>query len=216
MRLKETIRGLLEDKDYKKLYRSELKKLSAEYGITKFPKFTRYSMPPEIIIEIFKKISTNKPKVIVEYGSGSSTILIDTFLDLENLSSSYYSIEHDKTFYNKVSTKVKRAQTRLVFSPIMEYKIFNKAWKWYSMEWVRKIEKIDLLIIDGLPHYIQKHARYPALPLSVNKLDQNSIIMLDDTHREEEREILELWDEQFNLKIKRLSTQNRITEFSIS
>jgi hypothetical protein len=56
---------------------------------------------------------------------------------------------------------------------------------------------IDLLVIDGPPESTQKMARYPALPLLFKYLLNESIIILDDGGRKEEKEIVEIWEKEF-------------------
>ena len=50
-----------------------------------------------------------------------------------------------------------------------------------------------MLVIDGPPGFIQKNARYPALPLLFDKLSEDCVIFLDDAARHDEKEIVDLW-----------------------
>ncbi|MES9855801.1 MAG: hypothetical protein ABW166_04240 [Sedimenticola sp.] len=40
-----------------------------------------------------------------------------------------------------------------------------------------------MLVIDGPSGFIQKHSRYPALPLLFDKLSNNGMVFLDDAAR---------------------------------
>ena len=50
-----------------------------------------------------------------------------------------------------------------------------------------------MLVIDGPPGFIQKHSRFPALPLLFDKMADQSIIFMDDAAREDEKEIVSMW-----------------------
>jgi hypothetical protein len=52
---------------------------------------------------------------------------------------------------------------------------------------------IDLLIIDGPPGFIQKHSRYPALPLLNKQLAKDCVVFLDDAARDDEQEMVRRW-----------------------
>lgn len=58
---------------------------------------------------------------------------------------------------------------------------------------MRDISNVDLLVIDGPPEATGNWARYPALPLLREKLRSGAVVVLDDTHRADERAILEAW-----------------------
>ena len=51
-----------------------------------------------------------------------------------------------------------------------------------------------MLVIDGPSGFIQKHSRFPALPVLFDRLAKNSIIFLDDAAREDEKEIVAMWE----------------------
>jgi hypothetical protein len=56
---------------------------------------------------------------------------------------------------------------------------------------------IDMLVMDGPPAATAPLARYPALPVLGNQLSPGSIVLLDDTYREEERLIVARWKKEY-------------------
>ncbi|RLJ22014.1 hypothetical protein DJ030_02735 [bacterium endosymbiont of Escarpia laminata] len=54
------------------------------------------------------------------------------------------------------------------------------------------IPAIDMLVIDGPPGSIQKHSRYPALPLLMERLNSRCTVYLDDAARADERPVLRI------------------------
>jgi hypothetical protein len=55
-----------------------------------------------------------------------------------------------------------------------------------------------MLVIDGPPGFIQKHSRYPALPLLHEALAERCVLYMDDAAREDEREIVKMWQSEFS------------------
>ncbi len=76
--------------------------------------------------------------------------------------------------------------------------IRKKEWKWYGADTVKAhlAGVIDMVFIDGPPAGVQPLSRYPALPVVLPRLRAGSIVLLDDAHRQDEREILRLWHEE--------------------
>ena len=65
-----------------------------------------------------------------------------------------------------------------------------------------------MLVIDGPPGFIQKHSRYPALPLLFSQLANNCVIFLDDAGREDEKEIIDLWNNEYqNIRHEYIETE---------
>jgi hypothetical protein len=54
-------------------------------------------------------------------------------------------------------------------------------------------QKIDLLLIDGPPGFIQPLSRYPAIPTLYNNLDEHCTVILDDAARKDEQIIAKKW-----------------------
>ena len=82
----------------------------------------------------------------------------------------------------------------IIYSPLKNYKNF----KWYDLSYVENIDSIDMLVIDGPPIKIGRNARYPAIPLLLDKLSKNAIILLDDANRSNEKATIENWKKQYD------------------
>ena len=68
---------------------------------------------------------------------------------------------------------------------------------WYDISKIESLDKIDFLIIDGPPSKGSKDARYPAIPLLFDKLSENAIIILDDSKRKMEQNVVKKWKQEF-------------------
>lgn len=58
-----------------------------------------------------------------------------------------------------------------------------------------------MVFVDGPPGSICLFSRYPALPALINHLSPDAQIWMDDTIRDEERNICECWAKKFNLEL---------------
>ena len=144
--------------------------------------------------------SLKRPRVILECGSGVSTIVSSYFLS-DGIGSRLYFLEHDEVFFNQTRKELEKhagnEKILLIFAPLKKLQINKTTWLWYDLELMKEIDQIDLLIVDGPPGYSQKYARYPALPILIDKMNDDATILVDDCHRREDRESVEKWLEEF-------------------
>lgn len=139
----------------------------------------------------------NRPKCIVELGSGSSTILISRILQIlgeketahiaVDHESKYLGLTRDVAILNDVADGIE-----FHHCPLIRYESLDKLWYGDIAEKVAG-RKIDLLIVDGPPGPLQPMSRYPALPLLLPYMNEHCTIILDDAIRAEEQDIARLW-----------------------
>jgi predicted O-methyltransferase YrrM len=138
---------------------------------------------------------THKPKTIVECSSGTSTLVLARCCQL-NQHGHVYSLENGEVFAEQ--TRQQLAEFSLldycdvVDAPLKNHSVNAEIFQWYDLENL-SVADIDLLVIDGPPGFMQKHSRYPALPLLDQRLAKHGVIYLDDASREDEREIVRRW-----------------------
>lgn len=142
-----------------------------------------------------------KPKTIVELGSGTSTVLIARTLQLMGIDdASHIAVDHETKYLglSKEYARLNGIENRVAWleCPLRRYENLDKLWYGGLVEQLGG-KKIDLLIIDGPPGPIQKHSRYPALPLLMPFLNEHCIVVLDDASRDEEQEIARMWVEEY-------------------
>ena len=54
-----------------------------------------------------------------------------------------------------------------------------------------------MVFIDGPPETTGKMVRYPALPLLINNLSPDTVVIVDDAFRKDEQEMIGRWLENF-------------------
>ena len=141
---------------------------------------------------------------MIDIGSGVSSILSGYCLR-DNGKGKIISLDHDKK-YSKITSDFIQTNdldtiVNINYSPLKEYQINGKSFLWYDIESIEFDEKIDLIIVDGPPKSIQKNSRYPAIPLLLNYLNDNCIILVDDYGREDEQRMVEAWISDYNIEV---------------
>lgn len=165
------------------------------------PNTRGWAICPDLLKKITEVILLEKPSLIVETGSGVSTLIIAYCLKQLG-TGRLISLEHDQK-YAAASQKLISFHgmdeiVTIIHAPLQELEIDEQKWLWYNTDFSIFNQPIDLLIIDGPPGTIQKLSRYPALPLLYGYLNERSVIILDDAHREDEKKIVALWEQEFS------------------
>ena len=145
--------------------------------------------------EVVRHVLSDQPKVVVECGSGASTMWIGRALrrvgegrliSLENSADCVAIVTGLLQHEGLSSVEVRHA-------PMEPIKVARHEQPWYSASALADVEEIDLLLVDGPPGRTNKLARYPAVPALRDKLRPGATVMLDDCHRRDESETLRKW-----------------------
>ena len=163
----------------------------------RLPKTRQYAASPDYLYEINKVIKEKKPNTIFEIGSGVSTI-ISSYSLKKNGFGKIISLDHNEKYAEITRNEIQKHNlekyANIIYSPLKNYKNF----KWYDLSYVDNIDSIDMLVIDGPPIKIGRNARYPAIPLLLDKLSKNAVIILDDANRSNEKATIENWKKQYD------------------
>ncbi len=170
-----------------------------------------WSMEPEALVDIVNHIQINDCKVIVECGSGVSTILIGNLLKQRNRGQ-LYALEDDRDWHDFLSGILSKQELNryvtLVYAPLKPFPGSIANTSWYDTERanlaLNTVSSIDLLIVDG-PKSVNELSRAPALSFFESRINGSSLIILDDANRSMERGVLDRWQQEFNITIVRQS-----------
>lgn len=148
---------------------------------------TSFSMRPIGIISILNDLELSSYKNILEFGSGSSTILVGRFLRKNNKSISITSIEENLDFYSKINERIQIEQLEHFVNVIhIPIKVSNDGDSWYDHRVLDNkvdIEKFDFLIVDGPKASHNKNVRRGSVHFIMKHLDNFKTIYVDDIHR---------------------------------
>ena len=164
------------------------------------PPMRGWAISPDFANLLLSLIQKEKPKLIIEAGSGVSTLVAGYCLR-EIGEGKIISLDHNQTFAeasrNNLPNHGLSDAAEIVHAPLKEFSINGEKWLWYDTSRLEGIGPIDMLIVDGPPNGVQKMARYPALPILIDQLSENAIVLLDDAFRGKERLIIERWLREF-------------------
>lgn len=172
-------------------------------GDSKYIPFTDSSLAFSSLAVLFNDIVINQRKLIIEFGAGTSTILLAKLLQLNKIDGKIISIEHDEKWFNFIKGELqKNAVDDYVDLQLVELvpeQNFKENCVWYNKEVMHTIlsknGKVDCVLVDGPPAYKKEieYSRFPSFPVLENYLNENCSFFLDDTNRNAEKNIVELW-----------------------
>lgn len=184
----------------------EIQAISAMYSLLsparEFPPIGGWAVSAEAGLEITRLIAQHEPELVVETGSGTSTVLAAQALQKLG-SGRLIALEHDIAYARKTRKLLEERDldkiATVVVAPLSAYRINSADYSWYELEQELLTTPIGLLIVDGPPGTTCDLARYPAVPLLFEHLNSQSIVVIDDASREDERTIVERWHQDFGL-----------------
>lgn len=176
------------------------------------PPLRGWATSPDVLLRLHAYIMATRPKIVVEFGSGASTLVIADALR-QNGVGKLISIEHSD-HYGAQTLGTLQAEfleswvdLRVGGLEAWEGEHLNpedaeKPSRWYPVSLLEDVENVDLLWVDGPPGATCLFSRYPALPALADKLSPNAEVWMDDTIRQEEKDICERWaaDHGFELE----------------
>lgn len=169
------------------------------------PPMRLWAISPDVATVLFSQIKSHRPNVILELGSGISTLISAYSAQQANLDVQVYTIEHEKEYAQKTQHYIEahgfNKNINTLHAPLQPISINEFSGKWYATDIFSQINSVDLLFIDGPPGKLQPLSRYPALPILYDKLNEGAIIILDDYAREDEFKVVQRWLKDFDLEI---------------
>ncbi len=178
-----------------------------------------WAASPDFLLHLYQHIAAHRPKVVVELGSGVSTLVAAAALAANGDDGRLYSLDHDGAYARATSELLSQHGLSHIASvhhaPLGPWQPphateLGEEWQWYSVpEAVNALGAIDLLVVDGPPKATGPVARYPAVPHFRSRLTPGSTILLDDARRPDEKILAKAWeqDEKVTLDLKLKGTE---------
>lgn len=152
---------------------------------------------------LVREIALNRPRTIVELGSGVSTQLIGRMLK-EAGEGKLYSLDHEAGWADQTRRHIQASGLEdhvvVLDAPLSRQRFNGKEFNWYQIpEILRQVDNIDLIIVDGPPQSLDPGGmpRYPALPAFAAQLSAQAMIYVDDAKRPQEQEMIAQWHKDF-------------------
>lgn len=136
---------------------------------------------------------------VLELGSGAGTPWVAAMMQLTG--GIMLTVEHDEEFVASTGALLEHYGLsefcQVLHAPLVPQ---EEGTDWYDLGAVVPAlgaDTVDVLLVDGPPGTTGPLARRPALPRLAEHLSEGAVVLLDDTVREEEMEVLRGWLEQF-------------------
>jgi predicted O-methyltransferase YrrM len=139
-----------------------------------------------LLLAISQLVKDHQPKLVVELGSGVSTLVV-----AKSGAQKVISIDGSPEYAEQTRSLIKQHEVRGVEVRLAPLTPYRGGANWYDTSKFEDIENIDLLIVDGPQGGDNSDARYPALEVLLNRLSERAIIVLDDVNRTGERKLAE-------------------------
>jgi predicted O-methyltransferase YrrM len=156
-----------------------------------------WAASPDLLMVLVDLVITERPSLIVECGSGASTLWMALALRRFEIDGRIVSLEHDPIFGAKTRDLLARHKVldlvELRDAPLESYSLDGENYSWYATRAWEDLKGIDLLFVDGPPAATGDRARYPGLPLLSESLSPVATVVLDDLIVPDMQEVLRLW-----------------------
>jgi len=156
-----------------------------------------WAASPDLLLVLVDQVITRRPSLIVECGSGASTLWLALALRRFGINGRIVALDHDPVFAAKTRGFLARhgvgdiAEVR--DAPLEDRSLPDGTYSWYANRAWKDLTGIDFLFVDGPPAATGAKARYPALPSLREALNPSSIVVLDDLVVPDMQETLRLW-----------------------
>lgn len=173
--------------------------------------FHGWPISADIGLFLIEKIREEQYDVIIEFGSGTSTLLMAKALSALNItnhtgSKRIITFEHNEDYFLKTQKQLNINKVdhlvQLCLAPLKEWRDSSGNYRYYDCKEtlgnlsksLHGEKKKILVLVDGPPGDTCAHARYPAVPFLINLIKDHEIDwVLDDAYRTEEIGSANLW-----------------------
>lgn len=170
------------------------------------------ALNPNALLELWHLVQQARPGLVVELGSGTSTVWIG--YALAEFGGRLVSVEHDSTYAEVTRQHVRRhgleQHVEVRDAPLSGLELGERKFVWYDANTFADLSGIEFLLVDGPPGNTCPHARLPALPVLEERLAPRCTVILDDARRTDEQEILESWEDSVKTVTREPGTQVRM------
>jgi Methyltransferase domain len=156
-----------------------------------------WAASPDLILFCVDTLLSDRPSLVVECGSGISTLFMALAVEQHGLATRVVALEHDERY--AASTRAllarhgvqDRAEVRL--AQLEPTSLEEHAAPWYAESALHELDHIGVLLVDGPPTGTGPQARFPAVPLLRDRFAAKCTIVMDDLIRESDHATAEAW-----------------------
>jgi len=156
-----------------------------------------WAASPDLLAVLVDLVITQRPALVVECGSGASTVWLALAMRRFAISGQVIALDHDPAYGAATRGLLARHQlgglAEVRDAPLEPFQLNGEPCAWYARAAWADLAGIDLLFVDGPPAATGHQARYPALPLLSAALSPAATIVVDDLIVPDMQKVLRLW-----------------------
>ena len=156
-----------------------------------------WAASPDLLAVLVDLVITQRPALVVECGSGASTVWLALAMRRFAISGQVIALDHDPAYGAATRGLLARHQlgglAEVRDAPLEPFQLNGEPCAWYARAAWADLAGIDLLFVDGPPAATGHQSRYPALPLLSAALSPAATIVVDDLIVPDMQKVLRLW-----------------------
>ncbi|MBC9823780.1 class I SAM-dependent methyltransferase [Terrabacter sp. MAHUQ-38] len=177
-----------------------------------------WAASPDLVLTLVGEVLTRRPALVVECGSGVSTLWLSLVIDHFGLETRVVSLDHDPVYAEQTRQTLRDHGVAHVAevrdAPLAPTGLPGHDTPWYALESIEDLHDIGLLFVDGPPDATGPLVRLPAVPLLKDRLAPRASVVLDDVVRAAEQEVMSRWAAILpDFTLTRLSLQKDASRF---
>lgn len=149
------------------------------------PSTRSWAASPDLLLTLHALAKNSTPRRILDLGSGMSTLVLAKSAPQATI----FSIDNSEEFAGKTKNLLETHGITNVEIRVAPLTPHSSGVDWYDLSKLGDITEIDLLFVDGPPGSKNPHARHPAIAECIAKLNPGAIVVIDDVHREGEKNL---------------------------
>ena len=150
----------------------------------------------DLLAAALEIIEGKKPARVLELGSGLSTLTIAYGLQANGYGQ-LVSLEdnpgHAANTRRLLAEHGLTESATVIDAPLQRIELEGEAFDWYALAELPTELPYDILLVDGPAGYLSRGIRYPALPVLQHYLADDAVILVDDTDRPIEGDMVARW-----------------------
>ncbi|HEU4728856.1 MAG TPA: class I SAM-dependent methyltransferase [Kofleriaceae bacterium] len=162
------------------------------------PAMRGFAIAPDFALLLTELIADERPELVVETGSGVSTLVIAYCLEKLGRGR-VVALEHDAGYAAATRAELERhglsSYATVVHAPLEPLELDGERHRWYARAALADLPPIDLVVDDGPPRYLGDMLRYASLPVLASRMAPRGVFVLD-VIADEERAILARWSQE--------------------
>ena len=161
------------------------------------PPLGLWTASADLLVELVDRLVHERPATVVEGGSGVSTVVMALAAQQHGLSTRIVALEHQEAWAEHTRRMLERhgvadrAEVRL--APLAPTSLTDHETPWYDEAALADLTDIGLVLVDGPPEGTGPRARYPMVPLLRERMAERCTILVDDTDRPGDADVVERW-----------------------